>query len=341
MKLSGASAKNYLKQPNDTHAGVMLYSMDKAQIDVWQKRLIIGFIGEKGESDMRLSRLSMGDIRSDPSQIADEIKAQGFFPGPRAVLIEEATDSLAKPLESAMADWQAGDARLIITAGWLNARSKLRLLCEKSPNIATIPLYEDPPSRDDIIATLKQNGLDGMEDAAMVSLIALSQDMGVGDFNQLLQKIALYKYQDEVPLSDAEVALCAPSSVDAAIDDVIYRLAEARFGEIAPILQRLFAQGTAPVALCIMASRHFKLLYAMRASDRGAEAALNATKPPIFGPRRTRLLNQLRRWTLPALESVLRLLVQTDLALRSGDPVPDHAVLERAFIRIAMLCPKR
>jgi DNA polymerase-3 subunit delta len=64
---------------------------------------------------MRLTRISGSDLRSDPALLLDGLKANGFFPGLRAVFVEGATDTNSAVIDAAMQDWQIGDAILILT----------------------------------------------------------------------------------------------------------------------------------------------------------------------------------------------------------------------------------
>ena len=60
-------------------------------------------------------------------------------------------------------------------------------------------------------------------------------------------------------------------------------------------------------------------------------------RPPVFGPRRDRMLRQAQGWGMRRLEQALEVLVDTDLTLRSTSRAPTMAVMERALIRLAML----
>jgi DNA polymerase-3 subunit delta len=106
------------------------------------------------------------------------------------------------------------------------------------------------------------------------------------------------------------------------------------------MLKRLAGQGVNPTTLCISANRHFRLLHAAASDPSGPDTALSRARPPVFGPRRDRMTRQARKWGKFKLERALGDLMDTDLTLRSSSPTPDMAMLERAFIRIAMLCPK-
>ena len=60
-------------------------------------------------------------------------------------------------------------------------------------------------------------------------------------------------------------------------------------------------------------------------------------RPPVFGPRRDRMLRQAQAWGMFNLEKAIGILTDTDLMLRSASRAPAMAVIERALIRLAML----
>ena len=100
--------------------------------------------------------------------------------------------------------------------------------------------------------------------------------------------------------------------------------------KIGPVMQRLTAQGVNPTTLCIGAMRHFRTLHRAAIDKSG--------RPQIWGPNRDRMLSQARAWGPAKLETALTVLTDTDLALRSaGATAPSMALVERAFIRLAML----
>src|SRR5690606_26458935 len=149
-------------------------------------------------------------------------KAQGFFPGPRVAFVEEAADGLTEVITAALKAWAPGDAQIVVTAGALTAKSSLRKLFEVHPNAPAIGIYDDPPTQAEIEAELKTAGLSALSPEAMRDLVTLSKDLDPGDFRQTLEKISLYKWGDETPLTPAEIAACAPSTVEADVDDVIH-----------------------------------------------------------------------------------------------------------------------
>ena len=337
MKLAGVEAARYFAKPDPARAGLLIYGTDPMRVALRRQEAIAALIGPAGEAEMRLNRLAASDLRKDPAALSDAIRAQSFFPGLRVAFLEDATDAAADLVRAALGDWQAGDAVLVVTSGQLAAKSALRKIFEDHRAAVAIGLYDDPPSREEIDALLQKSGLTRIGSEAMTDLMSLSRDLDPGDFRQTLEKISLYKLSDPSPLSPEDIVACAPATIDADVDDVLNIAAEARTGEIAPVIRRLEAQGVAPVTLCISATRHFRALHAAASDPGGAAAGLSRARPPIFGPRRDRMLRQVQGWGLPRLEQALAMLLETDLTLRSAQRAPAMAVMERTLIRLARM----
>lgn len=338
MKLNARDASRYFGKPDPDKTGLLIYGPDAMRVALKRQEVIAALIGPQGEEEMRLTRIPGGDLRKDTAQLVDAIKSVSFFPGPRVAFVEDATDTAAPAILAALEDWAPGDAQIIVTAGQLKASSKIRKAFEGHNNAYAVGIYNDPPSREEIEAELAKAGLNEIDREAMTDLFNLSKELDPGDFRQAVEKLALYKHGDPSPATSDDVAACAPTSTEAALDDVLNIVAEGRAQEIGPVMSKLHAQGTQPVGLCIGATRHFRALYTAASDPGGASQGISRMRPPIFGPRRDRMVRQASGWGAPKLEQALTILTDTDLQLRSaGQNAPAMALVERALLRLAML----
>ncbi len=337
MKLSGAAAARYFSRPEPDRAGLLIFGADPMRVALKRQEAIAALIGAEGEAEMRLTRIPAADLRKDPALVGDALKAQGFFPGPRVAFVEDAGDGTAPVLAAALADWRAGDAVLVVTAGVLTKASALKKAFEDHANAYAIGLYDDPPTREEIEAELKRAGLTNLDAQAMTDLVSLSRELDPGDFRQTVEKIALYKFGDPASLSPADVAAMAPQTIEAEVDDILHAVAEGQSARVGTLMRRLEGQGVGAVTLCIGATRHFRTLHAAASDPGGAASGIARVRPPVFGPRRDRMLKQAQGWGMHRLEQALSLLTDTDLTLRSTSRAPTMAVMERALIRLAMM----
>ena len=247
--------------------------------------------------------------------------------------MEEATDGLAPLIEGALKDWRPGDANIVVTAGNLTGKSALKTMAEKNLAAVCIGLYDDPPTREEIQDELRRAGLAQVPPDALSELSGLSRTLEPGDFRQTLEKIALYKFQDPTPLTPAEISALAPATVETEAEDLIDKVAEGNLAAIGPLMRRLEAQGVTPVTLAIAALRHFQTLHLMATHPEGPAQGFALSRG--FFKRRDKMMAQAQNWGARQTERALRILVETDLALRSSTRAPLMAVIERAFLRIA------
>lgn len=341
MKLSTAEAARFLTAPPLQAPGFLIYGADPMRVAIRRTEAIAAMIGPEGEGEMRLARLPAAELRRDPAALEDAIKAQGFFPGRRVAFVEDAGDGLAPLILQALAAWKPGDAQILVTAGQLAAKSALRKLFEAHPAAPCIAIYDDPPGQAEIEAGLKRAGLRDVSPGAMRDLLALGRALDPGDFRQTLEKIGLYKWGDSAPLTSEEVTACAPTTVDAEVDDVLHAAAEGRMSDVATLMRRLEGQGIAPVTLAIRTLQHFRALHAAATDPGGAAAGMTKLRPPVFGPRRDRMLRQVQNFRPERLEEALFAITDTDLTLRSASKAPTVALVERLLLRLSALARLR
>jgi DNA polymerase-3 subunit delta len=342
MKLSPREADGYFAKPDPGKTGILIYGADAMRVSLKRQQVLAALLGPGAEEEMRLTRLPGGDLRKDPAQLLDAVKAVGFFPGVRAVFVEGANDTATPAIAAALEEWQPGDAQIVVTAGQLKASSKLRKAFEGHNNAYAAGIYDDPPSRAEIERILGEAGIRDVPGDSMSALTDIANDIGPGDFSRMIEKLALYKHGDSSPLSLDDIGAVAPQSTEAALDDVLNVAAEGRSPEIGPLIRRLQAQGTNAVTLCIGATRHFRTLYTIASAPGGPAQGIGQLRPPLYGKRRDRMLRQAQNWGANRLETALTIITDTDLALRSaGQTAPALALMERALIRLAMLSRAR
>ncbi|MBQ1202476.1 MAG: DNA polymerase III subunit delta, partial [Loktanella sp.] len=146
MKMTGDAAASYLRKPDPHHAALLIFGADPMRVATKRQQAIAALVGPQGEEEMRLTRINASDLRKDPALLDDAIKAQGFFPGHRVAFVEDATDTMAKLFDAALAEWRAGDAQIVVTAGQLTPKSALRKSFENHRLAVAIGIYDDPPN---------------------------------------------------------------------------------------------------------------------------------------------------------------------------------------------------
>ena len=338
MKLTNRDVTSFFKSPPKGVKGVLIYGNDLMRVSDKRQQFIKSLLGSNAEEEMRLTRISRENLKKAPEQAIDLCKSQGFFPGERALLIEEANETVTDTIMTAIDAWQDGDATIVVTAGSLKPSSSLRKFFEQKKNIFSLPIYDNPMTKFEVEKIIAESGLENVTQEILNLLVTIASELQPGDFKQSVNKLALYKLNDETPVTYRDVVNCTPASNEAAIDEVLNIILAGNEFQVSRILGRLRSQGVLPVTLVIAATRHFKALFSIISNPSGVNAGAAALRPPIYGPRKEMLTSQAQRWGPVKIKSAIKILTTTDLNLRSADQrAPQMALVERHLIRIAML----
>ena len=337
MKLAGREAARFCKNPDHELKGALIHGPDAGTVSVRRRELTASLLGEAPD-DLRQTQLQVADVRKDASLLDTELKARGFFPGRRVVIVEGVTDGMSKVLGEILATTDAEDAFLILTAGVLPGRSSLRKLFENDRALAGIHLFQETPNHADIEDMLRSAGLaQGVSPDGIQILAEVAQDMDYGSFIQLIEIIALYGIKRQDALSADDISSIIPVQQDAEIDRFIDAVVHGNPSAIGPILSRLEVSGTKAVGLLIALQRQFRQIHMVSSASGGPEAGLALVKPPLWGARKTAMQSLVRRWRPTRLEQAIQILFETDASVRSSTKAPEMAVVERCALRLAMM----
>ncbi len=341
MKVSARSAVRMVEERQASLPAVLLYGVDPLRVSALRAKIVAAWLGSGEGADLRLERLDGAELRRDPEALVLAMKAQGFFAGPRVVLVEGAGDAALDAVEAALSAFVPGDALIVLTAGDLRPQSKLRRLFEGHKHAAAVAVYDDPPTPEEIDRALAKVGFKALSSEARRDLHALAQALAPSEFELLLERLALFKQGDPTPLSPAEVEALAPTGIEAEVDDLITAATAGELRRIPLLVARLLGQGVSPVTMALALLRHLRLLHWLASEPAGAAAALERLRPPLPFRLRNRVLRELQRWEIRQLDAALTEAFQLDLSLRQSPVAPARALVERGFLKVAALARQR
>ncbi|MGF1461727.1 MAG: DNA polymerase III subunit delta [Maricaulaceae bacterium] len=340
MKLSGAGVDKALRSPDPQISGYLLFGPDRGLVRS-RAAVVFGALATDLNDPFKTATLGEDTLKSDPAALADEMAAPALTGGDRVLRLVLNTDTLGGACATLFGDIDAGEfkpaARIVIEAGDLSPRSKLRQAFEKAKCTAAIGCY--PPGARDL-ARLATERLDRwkvrLASAAQDALIErLPADHGLA--LQELDKLALYVgvAGGEATLTDID-AVIAPDG--GAGGDA---LASAAFsGAVADVdagVRRALNQGVAPVGLIRQLARHGDRLSEaanLIAQGAGTDAALRALNPPVFKMQVAAFTAQLRTWSADRLARLMRHIYETEAALKTSG-APDRALISMLYLDVA------
>lgn len=336
MKVPAARVRAYADRPDSRAAGLLIFGDDALEVDQLRLRLSQAVLKAAGEG-AEITRMTADEARRDPASLTDALRAGGLFGGQPVVLVEGAADGSAEAMRIACEGLQSDTGRLIVTAGRLNARSKLRKLFEDAPNLAALAVYPRALDAEGIAALLTDVGNPSFSPAAMDALVAFAAIAEAAEVRGVISTLALYAIKAPVPLEAAEVQALLPAAVEGDADAVADATVARRPVEALAAYARVAGKGGGPGGVAMALGRAFRQLHALAAAPDGPEAALARMRPPIFGPRRDALARASRQWKGVALERALEHILDSELSLRATNEIPERALVERLVVRLSTL----
>lgn len=339
MKLNAAEATRFIERPDRTLAAVLIYGPDEAETTERKNKLVTNILGRGREKDLSLTRISGAELRKDPAHLLDSLKSDGFFSDQRVVIAEEITDTHSAAIESAVKAARAGDAFLIVAAGSLTPRSKLRKFFESARNAASAPCY-GPQISPGLLSEMITAAGGRAAPAALDLLVETCRNSSVAATRELIEKLVLYRLADHSEIAPEDIALFAEAESDADSDELTDAVLLGKADLIGGLLARMESQGQSTVSITISLSRRLRAIHYLLSQAGNPGQAINSLRPPIYGPRRDMLLNQAKLWPRKSVETALRLVLELDDSLRRRSDISAYVLMERCFIKIAIVAAR-
>ena len=335
MKLSGRQIAAFLRNPPPPELlAVVLYGPDEGLVRE-RARLLAGQVVEDIQDPFRVAGLTGPDLKADPARLADEAAAISFTGGTRLIRLRAAGDDCEKALETVL-DGPAADALIVVEAGDLPPRSKLRRLAESHDRAAALPCYADD---DDTVARLVEHAVRSAGARIEPDALAFAADHLGNDritTRMEAEKLALYAGEGgTIALEDA--VACIGDSAVLSLDDIAFATGAGNLAALSTALDRAAAETTAPVSILRAVGRHFQRLDAAQsliAAGTDAQSVMTRLRPPVFFRRRDAFRSQLRRWPQGRILAALARLNRAEIDCKTTG-LPDRAIAERALIDLA------
>jgi DNA polymerase-3 subunit delta len=339
VKVSAGRVDGFVTNPDSAVVAHLVYGPNtglvRERVEALSRTLV-----EDPADPFATAELSASAVADNPAALTDEILALSFGGGDRLVLVRDATDSLAKPLESALEAASAASSRaaVVIEAGELSARSGLRKLCETRADCAALPCYaDDEQGRAETVRRMLSDADIGISPEAMRTLTGFLGDDRLGNRREI-EKLILYVGPGGWVDEDAVVAAVGDIGASS-LDDTIYAAADGDLTRLDVAVERFWAEGGEPIALVRALQRHFQRLHRVVyqvEQGAGLDTATRKLRPPVFWKLAKSFERQCRSWPRHRIERALGQLTEAELALKTTG-TPAQAACGRTLYAIASM----
>lgn len=335
MKITGAKVEPFLSAPDPALRAILVFGPDEGLVRERAQRLSRLAVPDLSDP-FRVAEFTGQALKDDPARLGDEAAAISFGGGRRVVRVRQASDACEAACQAFLTSGAPADAMVVLDAGDLPPRSKLRKLFEAAPNAACVPCYaDDARSLPDVVReTLGRFGVGVERDAMSLLVQSLGADRSVTRGE--LEKLALYMGEEKT-VTEAHVRAVVGDGAAAEVDDVIYAAASGDTARLETAFARVLADGTNAVQIVRGAQRHFQRLHVARGHmGRGlsADEAVKALRPPVIFRLADAFRTQLALWPEDKLARAFEVLTQAEIECKTTG-LPADAVTGRALLTLA------
>jgi DNA polymerase-3 subunit delta len=340
VKLATNAVDGFLKKPPPDLRAVLFYGPDAGLARERMMALALTVVPALDDPFL-VCELSAESVKADPALLGDEAAAIAMTGGRRVVLIRDAGDALGDAAGRFLDD-PPGDALVLVTAGDLAAKSKLRKAFEAAKTGAAVPCYLDEAGGIDrlIDEGLKPLGVRIDREARHFLVDHLGSDRGIS--RSEIEKLALYAGPDGHLTLETVTTLIGDSSVST-LDDVVFAMAEGDSAGLDRALELAAEEGMSPVPLLRGASNHMLRLKRVQdqiATGTALQSAVQSLRPPVFFKVRAKFEAGVKRWPPGAVAEALGLLLQAEADCKSSG-VPDWTLCHRTLHQVGAVARRQ
>lgn len=329
MKLDARRVAAYLADPGASRAA-LVFGDDAGLVRERVKRLIVAVAGS-ADDPFRVVSLS----RDTLPNLGAELTARSLIGGRRVVHVADVTDAASGLVQRALA--RGTEGFLVVEAGGLPAKSKLRALFEaerEAVSIACYPLERDE-ARTLFVKALRDHGVSIEDDALSWAEQRLGQDRSRVQADA--ERLAMFLHP-ETTASLPAVQLCLGEAAGSTVEDLIYAAVAGNVAETDRALDVALQEGASPVGILTQALGHVTRLHRCAAMVRSGAAAadvMRGLRPGIFHRRQDAFLRSLKAWNVERLARAAAMLGATEFACKQTGAAGDLLARD-ALTRLAL-----
>ena len=260
----------------------------------------------------------------DEKQIKDEIEpfyenilSDSLFENSKIIIINRASDKIYEIIKD-LIDRDITNIKIIINAGILDTRSKLRSIFEKSKNLICIPTY---PDNNNTLSKLAFNFLKKENISISQQNINMIVEKSNGDRTNLkneLNKIRNYTISKK-KISSEEISKLINLSENYELSELIDNCLAKNQNRIINILNENNYNAEESVIILrtflTKAKRILKLAIQFE-RNKDINETINSAKPPIFWKDKDIVKTQLNKWKPKKIEELIKNLSDLELEIK-------------------------
>ena len=266
-----------------------------------------------------IERYEENEILNNYDNFISELTNKSFFEEFKLILVSRVTDKIIKLINEIL-DKKINDVDIVLNAGILEKKSKLRATFEKDKNLVCIPFYKDDSRT---LTGLANNFFKSKKKSISQEAINLIVERSSGDRMNLeneLNKISNFLINKE-KISVEEILKLTNLSENYGISE----LADNCLAKNLKKINKIFNENIFSTDDCILIIRTLLLkskrllqIKKIDSTKKNLDEVISNFKPPIFWKDKQIVKNQVLKWNLKDSENLISKIYETELSIKKN-----------------------
>ena len=269
----------------------------------------------KGE----ISKYEESEFLSNSENIISEILNKSLFEKEKIIFIYRPSDKISKVIEEIL-NRKISDAKIVLKAGSLEKKSKLRNLFEKNKNLVTIPFYEDDIKNlsSFVYEFLNRNNIKLSRES-----INLLIDRSSGDRNNLkleLEKIFDYSFSNK-KIDFVNIQKLSNLAENYSINELAENYLCKNPKSVSKILnENNYSEEDCILIIRTILNKSKRLLKIIEENKKfnNIDEVISSFKPPIFWKEKESVKKQAKSWDLKELRQKIYRINEIEYLVKSN-----------------------
>ncbi len=267
------------------------------------------------------------EILTKSDDFKEQIFNKSFFEDDRLIIINRATDKILKVIEQII-DNEADDYKIVIKAGLLEKKSKLRYFFENNKKTIIVPFYED---NHQTLAKIAQNFF--YEKKIKISpqninyIVERVKGNRINLKNELKKIYFFCQKKQSIELKDILKLTNLAENYD--ISELIDQCLAKNKKKTLNILNENNSSTEDNILILknfLYKLKRLKKLKINMELNKNTEEVISSYKPPIFWKDKDLVKQQLRNWSLPQLISLIKKVNNIELLIKKNTQIGNQLI---------------
>jgi len=264
------------------------------------------------------------EILNKPELFYDEVFSKSFFDNSKLIIVNRSSDKIHKIIEDLL-EKNVSDIKIILDAGLLEKKSKLRKLFEKDQSLICVPFYEDNKAT---LLTIANNFFSKKNIKISFQNINLLVDKSKGDRKNLeneLEKIDIFlTYTKTINSEDLNklINLRNPHGFDELADQF---LAKNKLQIFKMLNENIlsYEDNISIIRTLLYKSKRLKTILENLRFSRNIDEIISSYKPPIFWKDKDVVKQQIKKNSLNQIKVLIKKINDLELLLKKNSTLPE------------------